>query len=194
MGRYIPPALRSKASSNQHHDSDETVSRDAQPASSEAEPPRSLAALSLDDDKRQDPTGTLYTVEEVHDFYIPTGADKNHKEGFNLWPRSTLNNSIDLPQGLTYVMLFPRANPKWDGEALLYAKSNLNLLPGFEEVKRRGWLEKPKRPQKTSKEHGESTDGTIETEINEETRPTEDDELTDDSELSHFHFPILRLS
>ena len=48
--------------------------------------------------------------------------------------RSTLNNSIEHPEELAYVMLFPDANPRWKSDQIIFAKTNIEFLPGYEEA------------------------------------------------------------
>ena len=46
--------------------------------------------------------------------------------------RSTLNDSTERLGELAYVMLYKSANPRWKHECIVFAKTNLHLLPGYE--------------------------------------------------------------
>lgn len=49
--------------------------------------------------------------------------------------RSTLNGSALHPDELQYVMLFKDANPRWASDGIVFVKSSLHLLPGYEQAK-----------------------------------------------------------
>lgn len=48
---------------------------------------------------------------------------------------STLNGSALDPDKLQYVMLFKDANPRWASDGIIFVKSSLHLLPGYEQAK-----------------------------------------------------------
>jgi hypothetical protein len=48
---------------------------------------------------------------------------------------TTLNASAANPTGLAYVVLFYKQNPRWDNDGIIFAKSNLSLIPGYAENK-----------------------------------------------------------
>ncbi|ETS77823.1 hypothetical protein PFICI_09885 [Pestalotiopsis fici W106-1] len=54
---------------------------------------------------------------------------------------TTLHASKSRPNELVYVFLFDGANPRWDGDKIIFAKSNLGLLPEVTEhvVKHGPW-------------------------------------------------------
>lgn len=133
MGRYIPPALRNKAGSSECPASDANVTvdeRTAAPTDGRNEQARSLESLSqlqLSNENSQDGP-ILYTLKEIHEYFRPA------KIPFpDACSPSTLNNSFSNAKNLAYVMLFPGANPRWDCDKIVFAKSNLKLLPGFGE-------------------------------------------------------------
>ena len=149
MGRYVPPALRNKQESpvnnNNNNDSASLPSQVvAMPTPSDSttdEAPRSLADLSISTDKRT-PQGPLrYTIDEVHEHYRGISAATDPTNSFRPCPPSSLNNSREHPDVVAYVILFPGANPKWDDESTIFAKSNLELLPGLDELVARGWTD-----------------------------------------------------
>lgn len=137
MGRYVPPALRKKSaedSSSAEADKEESTS----PTDTAA---RSLASLELSSTPSKASKQDRYTLDEVHDHYRPKAVLDDPDHGFTPCPASSLNNSVDIPDGLAYVMLFPYANPKWDSDSVIYAKSNLELLPGLDGLISRGWTD-----------------------------------------------------
>ncbi|KAI2639197.1 hypothetical protein GGS21DRAFT_417173 [Xylaria nigripes] len=54
---------------------------------------------------------------------------------------ATFHASKDCPQELSYLLLFSGANPRWANDRIIFAKSNLSLLPEFAEKKaeRKDW-------------------------------------------------------
>lgn len=136
MSRYIPPALRRKVA--QETGPEETSGADASLSAADT-PTRSLAVLSVTSATSESHQTHPFTLDEIHNFYVPRDDSEDFSNSFNSCSRSSLNNSVGIPNGLAYVLLFPNANPKWDSDCLIYAKSNLWLLPGFDGVVARGW-------------------------------------------------------
>ncbi|KAI0149540.1 hypothetical protein GGR57DRAFT_224163 [Xylariaceae sp. FL1272] len=50
---------------------------------------------------------------------------------------STLNGSKEHPGDLSYMLLFRNANPRWESHKIIFAKSNLALIPGFDDQKKK---------------------------------------------------------
>ncbi|QDS67701.1 hypothetical protein FKW77_005541 [Venturia effusa] len=46
---------------------------------------------------------------------------------------ATLNNAADNKHGLSYVLLFRGANPRWKSHNIIFVKSNLDILPEYYE-------------------------------------------------------------
>lgn len=58
--------------------------------------------------------------------------DENVASGIN---STTFHESSARPDQLSYMLLFVGANPRWNSDSVVFAKSNLGLLPGFVEQK-----------------------------------------------------------
>ena len=139
MGRYIPPALRKKQQ-------DASSQLPGAPEQTTASPNddnnlRSLASLSISDNAKKQNDTLHYTLDEVHEHFRPPSAVMDPTVQFRPCPPSSLNNSLDLPLALAYVMLFPGANPRWSDENVVFAKSNLELLPGLHGLVTRCWTD-----------------------------------------------------
>ncbi|KAI4690238.1 uncharacterized protein J4E84_004422 [Alternaria hordeiaustralica] len=105
---YVPPHLRKKA--------EPTTVSDA--------PPTSVAIPSVvPSSKLQERSDdNLYTVQEIHTYFWGEGAGAEDTHN------ATLHSSAANPNGLSWVLLFNGANPKWDEDGVIFVKSNLNLL------------------------------------------------------------------
>ena len=142
MPRYVPPALRKKAGDASVDGSQQSNEPQSSESSATAVA-RSLADLELTSESTKPASKALtnrYTLEEVHSHYR-LGRSQEDPLSFALCPRSTLNNSIHLPDDLAYIMLFPGANPNWKTKSTIFAKSNLELLPGLDGAIGRGWTD-----------------------------------------------------
>lgn len=114
MPRYVPPSLRSKdAEAAGASEASKGGSQDAAPSG-----PRSLTQL-----ESTTPQRPLHTIDEIHDNYSSTCE------------RSTLNDSKTHPKELSYIILFPGANPRWKPDRIIFAKTNINILPGYDKFK-----------------------------------------------------------
>lgn len=127
--RYIPPALRRRQQDSK--ESESTASTSELTQADNALPIRKLEDLKIDGRKHrstnpraQDPNALA--LEEIH----------IHFSGllYAAASRSTLNDSSERQKQLAYVMLFSGANPRWDSEHILFAKTNIDFLPGYEEA------------------------------------------------------------
>ncbi|KAI9663958.1 MAG: hypothetical protein M1821_007449 [Bathelium mastoideum] len=102
-GRYVPPALRNKAAS--------------------ATAPENNRPLSSSDDN-------LFTPKEVEAHYWPKKYNvQNEESAGDTSISSTLHASEANPHELGFIVLFRGANPRWFADKIIYAKSNLDLLP-----------------------------------------------------------------
>ena len=142
-GRYVPPARRSQGQSKD--------------TSSTKEPtinlPRSLEELSLsqpqqksggpgsrrrlDWDERPRQDGEFDSAE-IHDYYWPgqlaAGFSEEGPTDSHRPTQSTLNDSHKHKGELTYIRLFPDANPRWDSDNIIFAHTSINILPGYTEA------------------------------------------------------------
>lgn len=66
---------------------------------------------------------------------------------------STLNGSALHPENLQYVMLFKDANPRWASDGIIFVKSSLHLLPGYEQAKDAGSSDTTRAQEETSTQH-----------------------------------------
>lgn len=66
---------------------------------------------------------------------------------------STLNGSALHPEKLQYVMLFKDANPRWASDGIIFVKSSLHLLPGYEQAKDAGSSDTTRAQEETSTQH-----------------------------------------
>jgi len=105
---YIPPHLRKKV---------EPTAVSEAPTTPVAIP---SAVLSWKSEERSD--DDLYTVQEIHNYFWGEGAVTEDAHN------ATLHSSATNPNGLSWVLLFNGANPKWDEDGVIFVKSNLNLL------------------------------------------------------------------
>ncbi|KAI1259532.1 hypothetical protein F5Y18DRAFT_293609 [Xylariaceae sp. FL1019] len=55
---------------------------------------------------------------------------------------STLNASKEHPDDLSYMLLFRNANPRWESHKIIFAKSNLALVPDYDDQKKKrgAWM------------------------------------------------------
>lgn len=140
MARYVPPALRRRDDDQEREDAaagvnDSTTTNNTDDAS------RSLEALALSHNKQKYTGALRYTVDEVHEYFRPAYVINNPASSFKPCPPSTLNNSVGHEDELGYIILFPDANPRWESDCIIYAKSNMELLPGMEGLVQRGWTD-----------------------------------------------------
>jgi hypothetical protein len=73
----------------------------------------------------------LYTTKDIQHYYWHKNIADGEEEGASPHGHFTLNESFECPSKLTHVILFHDANPRWADEKLIFAKSNLHLLPGY---------------------------------------------------------------
>ncbi|KAI4615706.1 hypothetical protein J4E80_006122 [Alternaria sp. BMP 0032] len=105
---YVPPHLRKKVKPTAVSDARTT------PVATPS------AVLSWKFQERSD--DDLYTVQEIHNYFWGEGAVTEDAHN------ATLHSSATNPNGLSWVLLFNGANPKWDEDGVIFVKSNLNLL------------------------------------------------------------------
>lgn len=69
------------------------------------------------------PEQRLYSLQEIGNHYWPDNAWREDVKS------RTLHNSAQNPSGLSHLLLFKDANPRWAEERIIYVKTNLDLLP-----------------------------------------------------------------
>lgn len=70
----------------------------------------------------------LLSIRDIqHHFWQTT----NHEDMRGFGEHTTLNNSAASKDGLSYVLLFRGANPRWKSDNLIFVKSNLDILPEY---------------------------------------------------------------
>ena len=70
----------------------------------------------------------LVSPEEVKQYFWP--VDENNSSSFGSESGSkTLHDSAATPGQLAFLFLFYSANPRWEGEHIVFTKSTLELLP-----------------------------------------------------------------
>ncbi len=72
-------------------------------------------------------SGPSYTDREIFHHFSP-----NH-DGKLKPVTDMLNVSEDQPDGLAFVLVYLTANPRWESNGIIFAKSSLHLLPEFRE-------------------------------------------------------------
>jgi len=118
VGVYIPPQLRKKPATATIPDLVSKIV--ARPSVHRGWNPRATARKTQeqsDDDS--------YTIREIHDYFIGSDSKEHDIHG------ATLNASAENPNELSWVLLFAGANIRWFENELLFAKSNLDLLPAI---------------------------------------------------------------
>ena len=130
--RYVPPALRHRQENAGLPQGEGTPGI---PQSDNDLPTRKLEHLQVDESKHMSGSSRglepdLLAIEDIHIHFA--GLD------YLVGSRSTLNDSI-LPAGpglgkLAYIMLFKDANPRWEQDRIIFAKTNISFLPGFEQA------------------------------------------------------------
>ncbi|KAL9075634.1 MAG: hypothetical protein Q9157_003921 [Trypethelium eluteriae] len=106
--RYIPPHLRNKAPSS---------------SGQENTPPVPRSSKHVED---------LFTAGEIVATFWPKTFDLEEESDdpqSGASKNSTLHASEADPDKLSFVILFRGANPRWFADKVIYAKSNLDLLP-----------------------------------------------------------------
>ncbi|KAI0837894.1 hypothetical protein F5Y06DRAFT_269318 [Hypoxylon sp. FL0890] len=82
----------------------------------------------------------LYSQHDIENHFWGEGEDLGV-----VHHSTTFHDSQTRPGKLAYVQLFFGANPRWTGDHIIFAKSNLNLLPEYSAKKaERGEWETPK--------------------------------------------------
>ncbi|KAF2185763.1 hypothetical protein K469DRAFT_156435 [Zopfia rhizophila CBS 207.26] len=108
-GRYIPPHLRQRT--------------EASPAGGEqtTPSPRRASTSSTFD-------SNLLTMKEIHTYFW-----KDYEGATDSKHNTTLHASYEIPDSVSWVLLFNGANPKWESDKIIFVKSNLALLPEIKE-------------------------------------------------------------
>ena len=159
MARYIPPHIRSKEGPSSNADSAggtpeappvETARRtlsELEVTTPEHKGNNKGEQFAVDqsngspEPKQLPPSRPLYTLREIHAHY-------KNQTGVH----STLNQNPEDPGRLGYIILFRNANPKWHTQRTIFAKTNIDLLPGYAAFKAKSML------PESSNDAGEQTD------------------------------------
>ena len=108
--RYIPPHLRNKAPDSAKENDNTTESSGSADLTR-----RRLADLSLESPADEG----LYSLEEIGAYFGKTAEN------------STLHDSATKPGELAYILLFRNANPRWQRDRIIFAHTNIDILPGY---------------------------------------------------------------
>ena len=117
--RYVPPHLRNKAGSSQEESKSATA--DADSGQLLQRPLQDLKLSSADEE-------VGYSVDEIAAHY------SNGQFGVD-FKASTLHSSNTKPYELVYILLFRNANPRWESDQIIFAKTNIDILPGYSAFK-----------------------------------------------------------
>lgn len=69
----------------------------------------------------------LRSINEIKDFFW-SQQETGDIRAFSPKSQGTLQDSFQTPGSLAYIMLFDGANPRWDKDHIIFARSNLDLL------------------------------------------------------------------
>lgn len=76
-----------------------------------------------------------HDVRDIQNYYWRLGEEDKDKPA--QFPDSaTLNASGKSNDELAYLLLFHDANPRWESDKIVFVKSNLDLLPGYNEAQK----------------------------------------------------------
>ncbi|KAK8195604.1 hypothetical protein IWZ00DRAFT_225357 [Phyllosticta capitalensis] len=110
---YVPPALRKKQQA-----AESTADGAVQDVSVKT-PPRT----------RGFPRDSLPRADDVYEHFWPLDSAVQTAGGTST-TKSTLHSSAAEPDILRYVVLYYEANPRWASDKIIFAKTNIHLLPG----------------------------------------------------------------
>ncbi|KAI1765738.1 hypothetical protein GGR53DRAFT_488834 [Hypoxylon sp. FL1150] len=87
----------------------------------------------------------LYYLRDIANHF--TGGDSNCSHS-----NSTFHDSKNNPDQLSYLLLFVGANPRWNSDRIVFAKSNLHQLPEFtaKKAEHGEWPAEAQSPDETS--------------------------------------------
>ena len=117
--RYVPPHLRNIKGSAQNEADSATAHADSNQFAR-----RRLQDLPIN--SANDDAG--YSLDEIATYY------NNDQVGVS-FKASTLHYSTNRPHELVYVLLFRDANPRWEKDQIIFAKTNIHILPGYSTFK-----------------------------------------------------------
>jgi len=151
MSRYIPPHLRNKAPAKETQTKPQDVETQIEPtrralSDLQTEASNTTWRLKVDRDDRTD--RPLHTLNEIHVHY-------NNQSGVH----STLNESPQNPGKLGYIVLFRGANPRWQKDHIIFAKTNVGLVPGYENKTKPDTKTTSENNTEVTKEHAASEVG-----------------------------------
>ena len=135
MPRYIPPHLRNK----QPVDPSASPTSPTSPTSPSSNLPEdTLPARSLEEQLQNTKISSLRPQRCNHVLPGALGINDIHTHyggyAYPITAKSTLNDSLERPKQLSYIVLFNNANPRWDSDGIIFAKTNIEYLPGYEEA------------------------------------------------------------
>ena len=116
--RYVPPQLRARSGSKQ--DESDSAASATTNVNSTLLPRRPLGDLTFssgDDDGG-------HSMDEIAAHYNDDQLRLNLKA-------STFRCSATKPRELVYILLFQGANPRWESDQIIFAKTNIHILPGY---------------------------------------------------------------
>ena len=148
--RYVPPALRRQQQAIA--DQNPGVEGEGSPRVENPLPTRKLEDLKISNHHRPHGNPRLQNpdalaLEEIHMHF--SGRD------YEATTKSTLNSSTEQPDRLAYVMLFKDANPRWQSDSIIFAKTNISFLPGYEDA-----YKQEKATEDSASEHPQSYNST----------------------------------
>lgn len=120
--RYVPPQLRNNSVSSQD-ESDSATSATANADFSQLLQ-RSLQDLNIGSANKD----AGHSFDEIATYYNNDQLEVNFKA-------LTLHGSITKSHELVYVLLFRNVNPRWESDQIIFAKTNMHILPGYSAFK-----------------------------------------------------------
>lgn len=128
---YVPPARRE----NHQQPSSEAPSAALRDPTNDLD--QTFGELKISGSSKN-PSTALFA--DIHNYYWPSQSnDCNDNSSQASLPtvvnHSTLNGSAKHRDQLQYIMLFKDANPRWASDGIIFVKSRLDLLPGYEKAK-----------------------------------------------------------
>ncbi|KAI0203233.1 hypothetical protein F4808DRAFT_467336 [Astrocystis sublimbata] len=82
------------------------------------------------DDHQREPGPKLYRPRDIDGYFWEDMPCTDVSQSART---TTFHNSKARPEQLSHMTLFRDANPRWAGDHIVFAKSNLSLLPGYAE-------------------------------------------------------------
>lgn len=89
----------------------------------------------------EDYSGEGLSIRDIQHHFWKSGSNEE-MTGFG--EHATLNNSVSNKDGLSYVLLFRGANPRWKTDNIIFVKSNLDILPDYYDQTEKWILQYPR--------------------------------------------------